>query len=652
MTQPPRSLCTRLDESSALCACDGAIGQPCDDEPADAVVVVSLDVTSPRQRMLGFGAAMTESSAHLIMSSPRRDEILDELFLPAPKGAGISLLRVAIGPSDFVLPNSEPQDAPPSRGLALVLPALRAARARNPSLRLIATPWSPPAVMKTSRSLVGGSLRPKCTPAYCRYLLRWLLHCEQHGAPVWGITLQNEPFFSPKGYPGCTMDAKAQAELGRQLVRMLRSNGLATRVIGHDHNYSHAQHAADLLRRAGDVLDGTAWHAYEGAPDALRDETVQRHSIFVTEITAHTQRPRDADFRGDAAWALRNVFLGPVLLGSRCGVEWNLALDASFGPHAAGGPDNCRGIVEVPSDQQTGSGPAGWERSPELYVLAHLAHATAAVAEPGGCWHVPTVCEGDAGGLLAAGFASAGPGGQGAAASLVLSNEGGRPRTAVVQLGDGTRLATLTLPPHSIVSTSGHRLRTPVKPPPADAPRVPPSRFVWPQGPVRLYCDHHRTYLCAGEQEQPAVYQSKLKTEGHSQWSLCEREGEPSECALRSSRGTYLGAEPAAPLCWGSWDSGRASLLQCAKDDPRVLGFSLVRHADEAVSLVSECGCLHLPATGCLGRIANSSPAARRIADVVSNRSPAARRLVNEAPTAVHVPRAGSFEAFRLVPAE
>jgi len=43
-----------------------------------------------------------------------------------------------------------------------ILPLLRQARRLNPKLKVIATPWSPPAWMKTNKSLVGGgSHRPR-----------------------------------------------------------------------------------------------------------------------------------------------------------------------------------------------------------------------------------------------------------------------------------------------------------------------------------------------------------------------------------------------------------------------------------------------------------------------------------------------------------
>jgi len=111
--------------------------------PAARVVRLCIEPDRPRQRMLGWGGTMTESSAAVIMGSPHRDAILDDLFLPPARGgAGISCVRVPIGSSDFCLdpPGAAsyrdtecgPFDA--SRDAALLVPCLQAARRRNPGL--------------------------------------------------------------------------------------------------------------------------------------------------------------------------------------------------------------------------------------------------------------------------------------------------------------------------------------------------------------------------------------------------------------------------------------------------------------------------------------------------------------------------------------
>merc|ERR1719259_1571038 len=123
--------------------------------------------------------------------------------------------------------------------------------------------------MKSSGRLRGGTLLEECVEQYCHYLLRFLLHYKHRGFAVAAITLQNEPYHGDADYPCMSLEPERQAAVARALVPLLRSNGLDTLVLGHDHNYSDLEGAVELLARAGDVLDGTAWHAYEGKPSAL-----------------------------------------------------------------------------------------------------------------------------------------------------------------------------------------------------------------------------------------------------------------------------------------------------------------------------------------------------------------------------------------------
>src|SRR6185312_11465538 len=91
---------------------------------------------------------------------------------------------------------------------ARILPLLRQAEQLNPQLRIIATPWSPPAWMKTGDSLIGGRLTdtPPTYHAYAAYLLRFVEAYRDAGVHVDAITVQNEPQNrAPSGYPGTDM---------------------------------------------------------------------------------------------------------------------------------------------------------------------------------------------------------------------------------------------------------------------------------------------------------------------------------------------------------------------------------------------------------------------------------------------------------------
>jgi glucosylceramidase len=148
----------------------------------DAEVTIEVDGSRRFQEMSGFGAAVTGSSAWLIhqkLPESRRRELMQALF-DAEKGVGLSFVRTTMGASDFSLRDYTYADVEPGGSdLALdrfsigadreaVLPVLKEARRVNPALKVMATPWSAPAWMKTAASWPAGRSRRKrtrCTPS-------------------------------------------------------------------------------------------------------------------------------------------------------------------------------------------------------------------------------------------------------------------------------------------------------------------------------------------------------------------------------------------------------------------------------------------------------------------------------------------------------
>src|SRR6185312_5967605 len=141
--------------------------------PPTGAADIVIDTSRTFQSIVGFGAAMTDSSAWLIrnrLNSWQRMAFLREMFGPPP-GLNLNLLRVTIGASDFSLQPYTLDDLPAGQvdaGLAHFNLAV------NPELRLIATPWSAPAWMKNNGSLIGGTLLAQYESVYAQYLVKYV----------------------------------------------------------------------------------------------------------------------------------------------------------------------------------------------------------------------------------------------------------------------------------------------------------------------------------------------------------------------------------------------------------------------------------------------------------------------------------------------
>lgn len=365
----------RLEPQPALAMRTGTA-----DGPANGLVI-EVDPQQRFQTMVGFGASITDATAWLLrhrMNDSQRQALMRELFGRGEGEAGFSFTRLTLGSSDFSLRHYTYDDMPPGQeDLPLkhfsldaarrdVLPLVREALALNPRLKVMASPWSAPAWMKTTDSLIKGRLRPDRREAYARYLVRYVEEMAAEGVEVFALTVQNEPHFEPEDYPGMRLDPPDRARLiADTLGPLLRARGLKTQILEWDHNWDEPGAALAVLSDPGAAshVDGVAWHCYAGEPGA-QSEVALRHpdkDVWFTECSGGQWSPL---WRESLPWMARQVLIGSTRHGARGVQLWNLALDERHGPHL-GGCRDCRGVVTIHS--ATGE----VTRNLEYYVLAH-----------------------------------------------------------------------------------------------------------------------------------------------------------------------------------------------------------------------------------------------------------------------------------------
>jgi glucosylceramidase len=368
--------------------------------PSTAPTIV-VDPTLTSQVVQGFGGAITDSAASVLYTLPagQRAAVMASLFSPAT-GDGLDYMRQPIGGSDFVTTAAYTYDDLPqgqtdyamrkfsiAHDQAQILPLLRQARALNPALRIIATPWSPPAWMKTGGSLIGGRLidSPRVYHAYALYLLKFLEAYRASGVPVNAITVQNEPQNrTPSGYPGTDMPSWQEAAVIEDLGPMIQAAHLGTQIYAYDHNWT--EHPNDVAStppdETADVNDypqqvlstpaarwisGVAFHCYYGDPSAMTafHDAYPKLAIIMDECSGSQSADPASTFSDTLKWHSRNLEIGSTRNWSGTVVNWNLALDPSGGPHV-GGCGTCTGIITV--------GPGGAVTyNAEYYALGQLA---------------------------------------------------------------------------------------------------------------------------------------------------------------------------------------------------------------------------------------------------------------------------------------
>jgi glucosylceramidase len=348
--------------------------------PATGDEAIAIDSTKHFQRVHGFGAAMTDASAELLsrLSDDRRRAIMAELFGRSNDGLGLSFTRLTVGASDFSRTHYSYDDSPgnaPDPQLnhfsidpakQYVLPRVREALAINPDLKVMISPWSAPAWMKTSGSLIQGRLKPEHYQAFADYLARTVQAFAGEGVPVSMLTIQNEPDFEPDSYPGMRVNSPDRAIIiGRFVGPTFARIGLKAQILDYDHNWDNPEMPWTVLSDpvAHRYVAGVAWHCYEGdvpAQSRVHDVFPDKDTWF-TECSGGEWSPK---FDETLGWMTDKLIIGGANNWSRGTLLWNLALDPRHGPHK-GGCGDCRGVITI--DPATGA----ITRNVEYYVLGH-----------------------------------------------------------------------------------------------------------------------------------------------------------------------------------------------------------------------------------------------------------------------------------------
>jgi len=346
----------------------------------EADPVIEIDASQRFQTMDGFGFALTGGSALNLakMSAQARKNILKDLFATGENHIGTSYLRISIGASDLdERPFSYNDLAPGETDTSLsrfdlgydrkyLLPVLKEIVQINSSIKIMASPWSPPVWMKTNHDTRGGSLLPEYYAAYARYFVKYIRAMKQQGITIDAVTVQNEPLH-PGNNPSLLMTADEQLRFVRDyLGPVFRKEKIATKIILYDHNADRPDYPVYILNdtTARKFIDGSAFHLYAGKIEALSKvhEAHPDKNLYFTEQWVGAP----GNYAGDIAWHVETLVIGAPRNWCKTVIEWNLASDPQYQPHTdRGGCTQCLGAITIDKDSV--------KRNPAYYIIAHAA---------------------------------------------------------------------------------------------------------------------------------------------------------------------------------------------------------------------------------------------------------------------------------------
>lgn len=348
---------------------------------AAAADALTLDPSQQFQEMVGFGGALTESTAWALAQLPadKRAEVLRRYYDPKD-GIGYTLARTHINSCDFSLNLWALDETPGDYDLhnfnlapmrRWVLPLIHDAnRAAGGKLRILASPWSPPAWMKTNNRMDdGGSLRGEYAPAWAQYYVKFVQAMKQEeNISIWALTVQNEPQ-AKQTWESCLYSPEQERDFVRDhLGPALAKAGLGgVKLLGLDHNRDIMEQFA--AAEFGDpnsarFLWGLALHWYVSDDFAASSRV---HERFPDKPILFTE----GCCEGGAAigsWAHGEGYAHQMIGDFRNWVcnfmDWNIALDQRGGPNHVGNFCDAPVIVDTTSkDVRFG---------PSFYYIGHF----------------------------------------------------------------------------------------------------------------------------------------------------------------------------------------------------------------------------------------------------------------------------------------
>ncbi len=348
---------------------------------ASANTLPTIDVNDDQQYQPidGFGFALTGGSAQLLMrmDPAQRGALLREVFATSGEDIAVSYLRVSIGSSDMNANVYSYDDLPEgqtdvkmakfslSPDRTDVIPVLKEILAINPHIRILGSPWSAPAWMKTNQNSKGGTLKPEFYGAYAEYFVKYIQGMKSEGISIDAVTVQNEPL-NPKNTPSMVVfAAQEDTFIAKYLGPAFQRAGIDTKILLYDHNADAPSYPLSILadHEASRFVDGIAFHLYGGDVSTLtkvHDEYPNKN-LYLTEQSV-TEAPGDP--LGIAA-AVSWVMIGATRNWSRNVLLWNLAADPNNGPHTNnGGCTGCRGAITLDGNKVI--------RNVAYYTVAHF----------------------------------------------------------------------------------------------------------------------------------------------------------------------------------------------------------------------------------------------------------------------------------------
>ena len=327
-------------------------------QPLETETCVFVEPRKTFQTFLGIGGAITDASAEVFAKLPKnKQEELLQAYYSKDKGIGYSLVRTTIHSSDFSSESytyvtegdKELKTFNIEHDKKYKIPLLkRAIETTGGKLTLFASPWSPPAFMKTNNNMLrGGKLLPEFYQPWANYYVKFIKSYAKEGIPVWGLTLQNEPMATQK-WESCIYTAEEERDfLKNYLGPTLKKSGLGdTKLTVWDHNRDLISQRSNTILNdpeANKFVWGIGFHWYENwsGGEHMFENIKKVYDNYPSKNLLFTEGCNE-NFKSENYQLWKNgerygkSMINDFNNGTVGWTDWNILLDENGGPNHVG----------------------------------------------------------------------------------------------------------------------------------------------------------------------------------------------------------------------------------------------------------------------------------------------------------------------------
>lgn len=354
-------------------------------QPLETEIAIFVNPEKSFQEFLGVGGAITDASSEVFskLSNAQQERLLNSLY--GKNGIGYNIIRTSIHSSDFGLDShtyieegdAELKTFSIEKDKKKRLPFIKRAMALiGDDLVFYASPWSPPAFMKSNNNMLkGGKLLPEFHQVWANYYVKFIKAYEAEGIPVWGLTIQNEPM-AVQRWESCIYTAEEERDfLKNYLGPTLEKEGLGDKkIVVWDHNRDLITDRANTIfedPEASKYAWGIGFHWYETWTGGLPkyDNLKNINESFPSKNMLFTEGCQEGfDTEKLQYWPNAERYGNSMINDFNSGVigwtDWNILLDER------GGPNHVQNFCFAPIHANTKTGELIY--TPTYYYIGHF----------------------------------------------------------------------------------------------------------------------------------------------------------------------------------------------------------------------------------------------------------------------------------------